>query len=329
MLGYIVRRVLYMIPVLIIISIISFFILQLMPGNFTTAFKLNPRFSKEEIARLEARYGLDKPAHVRYWRWITGIITRGDFGYSLETRQPAFDALFRGRLGWTLLISFGTLIFTWAIAVPIGVFSAVRQYSVADYVLTFFGFVGISIPNFFFALVVIWFMVSVLRVGERGLGVGGLFDVQYINAPWSWAKFVNFMWHLLPVLIVVGLAGTAGIIRYMRGQLLDTLGQQYVLTARAKGLKERVVIWKHAVRNAINPLITMLGMSLPDLFAGAFFAAIIMGLPTVERAFWEALQRQDEYVVMSGLVFFAFLLQVGNLLGDVMLAWVDPRIRYD
>lgn len=329
MLGYIARRVLYMIPVLIIISILSFFILQLMPGNFTTAFKLNPRFSKEEIARLEARYGLDKPAHVRYWKWITGIITRGDFGYSLETRQPAFDALFRGRLGWTLLISFGTLIFTWAIAVPIGVFSAIRQYSIADYILTFFGFVGISIPNFFFALVVIWFMVSVLRVGERGLGVGGLFDVQYINAPWSWDKFVNFMWHLLPVLIVVGLAGTAGIIRYMRGQLLDTLGQQYVLTARAKGLRERVVIWKHAVRNAINPLITMLGMSLPDLFAGAFFAAIIMGLPTVERAFWEALQRQDEYVVMSGLVFFAFLLQVGNLLGDIMLAWVDPRIRYD
>jgi peptide/nickel transport system permease protein len=329
MFGYIIRRVLYMIPVLFIISIISFFVLELMPGNFTTAFKLNPRFSKEEIARLEARYGLDKPAYIRYWKWITGIITRGDFGYSMETQQPAFDALFKGRLGWTLLISFGTLIFTWIIAIPIGVFSAVRQYSVADYVLTFFGFIGVSIPNFFFALVVLWFLVSVLKVGERGLGIGGLFDVQYVNAPWSWAKFVNFMWHLLPVLVVVGLAGTAGLIRYMRGQLLDTLGQQYVLTARAKGLRERIVIWKHAVRNAINPLITMLGMSLPDLFSGAFFAAIIMGLPTVERAFWNSLQRQDEYVVMSGLLFFAFLLQVGNLLGDIMLAWVDPRIRYD
>lgn len=329
MVGYIVRRFLYMVPVLVIVSLISFFIIQLMPGNFTTAFKLNPRFSKEEIARLEARYGLDRPSYVRYWKWITGIITRGDFGYSMETQQSAFDALFKGRIGWTLLTSFGTLIFTWVLAIPIGIYSAVRQYSIGDYTLTFFGFLGLSIPNFFFALVLIWFLVSVLNVGAKGLGVGGLFDVQYINAPWSWAKFVNFMWHLWPVLVVVGTAGMASLIRYMRGQLLDTLSQQYVLTARAKGLQERVVIWKHAVRNAINPLITMLGMSLPDLFAGAFFAAIILGLPTVERAFWNALQRQDEYVIMSGLLFFAFLLQVGNLLGDIMLAWVDPRIRYD
>lgn len=329
MVGYIVRRFLYMVPVLVIVSLISFFIIQLMPGNFTTAFKLNPRFSKEEIARLEVRYGLDRPSYVRYWKWITGIITRGDFGYSMETQQPAFDALFKGRIGWTLLTSFGTLIFTWVLAIPIGIYSAVRQYSIGDYTLTFFGFLGLSIPNFFLALVLIWFLVSVLNVGAKGLGVGGLFDVQYINAPWSWAKFVNFMWHLWPVLVVVGTAGMASLIRYMRGQLLDTLSQQYVLTARAKGLQERVVIWKHAVRNAINPLITMLGMSLPDLFAGAFFTAIILGLPTVERAFWNALQRQDEYVIMSGLLFFAFLLQVGNLLGDIMLAWVDPRIRYD
>lgn len=329
MVGYIARRLLYMVPVLIIVSLISFFVIQLMPGDFTTVFKLNPRFSKETIARLEAIYGLDQPAYVRYWKWITGIVTRGDFGYSMETQQSAFDALFKGRLGWTLLISFGTLIFTWILAIPIGIYSAVRQYSIGDYALTFFGFLGLSIPNFFFALVMIWFLVSVLNVGASGLGVGGLFDVQYIDAPWSWAKLGNFLWHLWPVLVVVGTSGMAGLIRYMRGQLLDTLSRQYVLTARAKGLGERVVVWKHAVRNAINPLITMLGMSLPDLFAGAFFAAIILGLPTVERAFWNALQRQDEYVIMSGLLFFAFLLQVGNLLGDVMLAWVDPRIRYD
>ncbi len=329
MAGYLARRVLYMVPVLVIISLVSFFVIQLMPGDFTTVFRLNPRFSKETIARLEAQYGLDQPALVRYWKWVSGIVTRGDFGYSMETMQPAFDALFKGRLGWTLLISFGTLIFTWVLAIPIGIYSAVRQYSVGDYALTFFGFLGLSIPNFFFALVLIWFLVSVLDVGSKGLGVGGLFDVHYINAPWTWGRFVNFMWHLWPVLVVVGTSNMAGLIRYMRGQMLETMSRQYVLTARAKGLAERAVRWKHAVRNAINPLITMLGMSLPDLFAGAFFTAIILGLPTVERAFWNALQRQDEYVVMSGLLFFAFLLQLGNLLGDVMLAWVDPRIRYD
>jgi len=328
MLSFIVRRFLYMIPTLLIVTVISFFILQLMPGSFVDAFKMNPRFSKETIAQLEARYGLDKPAHIRLIKWLGGAL-RGDFGYSLETQQPVYEALFKGRLAWTLLMTFGTLFFTWIIAIPIGIYSALHQYSVADYILTFFGFLGLSIPNFFLALVIIWFLVAVLNVGALGLGIGGLFDVQYINAPWSWAKFLNLLWHLWPVIVVIGTANMASLIRYMRGQLLDTLGQQYVLTARAKGLSERVVIWKHAVRNAVNPLITMLSMSLPDLFQGAIVTAIILGLPTVGYAYWRALQRQDEYVVLSGLVFFAFLLLIGNLLGDILLAWVDPRIRYD
>jgi peptide/nickel transport system permease protein len=215
------------------------------------------------------------------------------------------------------------------LAIPIGVYSAIRQYSLGDYTITFFGFLGLAIPNFFLGLLVLWFLVAVVNVGQHGLGVGGLFDLQYIDAPWSWAKFVNFMWHYWPIVLVIGTANMASLIRYMRGQLLDTLGQQYVLTARAKGLHERAVIWKHAVRNAINPLVTMLGMSLPALFSGAFVTAIIFSVPSVELAFWNALQRQDEYVVLSGLVFFAFLLLVGNLLADLLLAWVDPRIRYD
>lgn len=190
-------------------------------------------------------------------------------------------------------------------------------------------FLGLAIPNFFLGLLVLWFLVAVVNVGQYGLGVGGLFDLQYIDAPWSWAKFVNFMWHYWPIILVIGTANMASLIRYMRGQLLDTLGQQYVLTARAKGLHERAVIWKHAVRNVINPLVTMLGMSLPTLFSGAFVTAIIFSVPSVELAFWNALQRQDEYVVLSGLVFFAFLLMAGNLLADLLLAWVDPRIRYD
>lgn len=329
MTSYIIRRLLYMIPTLIVVSIVCFFIIQLMPGNFTTAFKVNPRFSKETIAQLESRYGLDRPAYVRYWKWLVGVITRGDFGYSMETNQPAFDALFKGRFSWTVLMSFGTMAFSWVLAIPIGIYSALHQYSVGDYTVTFFGFLGLAIPNFFLGLLVLWFLVAVINVGQYGLGVGGLFDLQYIDAPWSWAKFVNFMWHYWPIVLVIGTANMAGLIRYMRGQLLDTLGQQYVLTARAKGLHERAVIWKHAVRNAINPLVTMLGMSLPGLFSGAFVTAIIFSVPSVELAFWNALQRQDEYVVLSGLVFFAFLLMAGNLLADLLLAWVDPRIRYD
>lgn len=327
MLGYIARRFVYMIPVLLVISIISFFVIQLMPGDFTTAFRLNPRWSRAEIERLEARYGLDRPVFVRYWRWVSGV-PFGDFGYSMETSQPAFDVLFKGRIGWTVLISFGTLAFSWLLAIPIGIYSALRQYSVGDYTLTFFGFLGLSIPNFFLALVLIWLLVAVFDVGQYGLGVGGLFDVHYINAPWTWGRFVNLLWHLWPVIIVVGTSAMASLIRYMRGQMLDTLNQQYVLTARAKGLKERVVVIKHAARNAINPLITMLGLSLPSLFSAGLMTSIILGLPTVERAYWNALQRQDEYVIMSGLLFFSFMLLVGNLLGDIMLAWVDPRIRY-
>lgn len=328
MLSYIIRRTLYMLPLLIIISLISFAILQLMPGNYLTRARLNPDITQKTFNEMVHRYGLDKPFIVQWWRWFTGIITRGDFGFSFATRQSVFFTLFMGgRLSWTLIISSTTMLLTWLIAIPLGIHSATHQYKVSDHTLTFFGFLGLSIPNFFFALVVLWLLVAVFHVGPN-LGVGGLFSDKYIEAPWSWGKFLNLLWHLWPVWLVVGTSGLAGLMRYMRGFLLDTLGLPYVQTARAKGLSERVVIYKHAVRNAINPLITMIGMSLPGLLSGTLVTAIIFNLPTVERAYWQALTAQDQYVTMGGLVFFSFLLLVGNLLADIMLAWVDPRIRY-
>lgn len=190
------------------------------------------------------------------------------------------------------------MLLTWLVSIPLGIYSATHQYKVSDHTLTFFGFLGLSIPNFFFALVVLWMLVAVFHVGPD-LGVGGLFSNKYIEAPWSWNKFLNLLWHLWPVWLVVGTSGMAGLMRYMRGSLLDTLRLPYVQTARAKGLSERVVIYKHAVRNAINPLITMLGMSLPNLLSGTLVTAIIFNLPTVERAYWQSLNAQDQYVTMG------------------------------
>jgi len=301
-----------------------------MPGDYLTRARLDPQIKQETLNALARRYGLDKPFMTRYLAWVKGILTRGDFGTSFETRQPVFFTLFLGsRLQWTLVVSISTMIITWLFAIPLGIYSATHQYKSSDHTLTFFGFLGLSIPNFFFALVVLWLLVVVFKVGNYGLGIGGLFDNRFIAAPWSPAKLGNLLWHIWPAWLVIGTSGMAGLLRYMRGSLLDTLSLQYVQTARAKGLSEHIVVYKHAVRNAINPLISMLGMTLPNLVAGSLVTAIVLNLPTVERAFWSALQMQDEYVIMGGLLFFSLFLLLGNLLADILLAWVDPRIRYN
>ena len=319
-----------MLPLLVLVSLFSFAIIQLMPGDYLTRARLDPQIKQETLNALARRYGLDKPFMTRYLAWVKGILTRGDFGTSFETRQPVFFTLFLGsRLQWTLVVSISTMIITWLFAIPLGIYSATHQYKASDHGLTFFGFLGLSIPNFFFALVVLWLLVAVFKVGNYGLGIGGLFDNRFIAAPWSPAKLGNLLWHIWPAWLVIGTSGMAGLLRYMRGSLLDTLSLQYVQTARAKGLSERIVVYKHAVRNAINPLISMLGMTLPNLVAGSLVTAIVLNLPTVERAFWSALQMQDEYVIMGGLLFFSLFLLLGNLLADILLAWVDPRIRYN
>ncbi len=329
MLAYLVRRIVYMIPVLIIVSMFSFVLIQSMPGDYLTRAQMNPQIDQSTIDQMRHRYGLDKPLIVRYWNWLKGAV-HGDFGISLETKQSVFFTLFMGnRLQWTLVVSISTMIVTWLMAIPLGIYSATHQYKPSDHTLTFFGFLGLSIPNFFLALLLLWVLVVQFDVGAHGLGVGGLFDNEFIGTAWTLRKFCNLLWHLWPAWLVMGTAGMASLLRYMRGSLLDTLSLQYVQTARAKGAHERVVIYKHAVRNAINPLITIFGMSLRGLVAGSLVTAVVLNLPTVERAYWSALKRQDEYVIMGGLIFFSVFLLLGNLFADFMLAWSDPRIRYD
>jgi len=324
-----VRRVLYMIPLLLIVSLISFTLIKIMPGDYLTNARLNPQITEETFQQLVEHYGLDGPFIVQYWYWLKGVV-RGDFGRSFDTHLGVFDTLFLGnRLTWTVILASTTLVLTWLFAIPIGIYSATHQYKPSDHLFTFAGFLGLSIPNFFLALVILWMLVVLFRVGDHGLGVGGLIDSRFFDQPMSWAKFVNYMWHLWPAWVVIGTSGMAGLIRLMRGNLLDTLSLPYVQTARSKGLREVVVVYKHAVRNAINPLITVLGLSLPGLVAGSIVTAIVLNLPTVGRAYFSALQRQDEPVIMGALLFFSLFLLIGNVLADFLLAWVDPRIRYD
>jgi peptide/nickel transport system permease protein len=330
MLTYIIRRTLYMLPLLLIVSLISFVLIKIMPGDYLTQARLNPQITEETLQQQIERFGLDKPFIVQYALWLKNIVFYGDFGFSFETKMPVYKTLFLGdKLEWTIFIALSTLILTYLFAIPIGIYSATHQYKPSDHIVTFLGFLGLSIPNFFFALVLLWVLVVIFKVGNYGLSVGGVMDMRFYGEPLSWAKIVNVLWHMWPVWVVLGTSGMAGLIRLMRGNLLDTLSLPYVQTARAKGLTERVVVYKHAVRNAINPLVTILGLSLPGLVSGSIVVAVILGLPTVGLGYFQALQRQDENVVMAGLLFFSVFLLLGNLLADFLLAWVDPRIRYD
>ncbi|MFQ5794264.1 MAG: ABC transporter permease, partial [Candidatus Bipolaricaulia bacterium] len=320
---------LYMLPLLVILSIVSFGILQAQPGDFLTQYRFNPRISQETLNQVAHNLGLDRPLYVQYWYWLKGIITRGDFGYSFERHMPV-TRIFAQWLPFTFLVTIPTLVFAWIVAIPLGIYSATHQYKISDHFFTFFGFLGLSIPNFFLALILLYILAVPLGAGS----VGGLFTQENMSGSpwpwfWSWAKFKDYLVHLWPVIVAIGTSAVAGLMRQMRGNLLDILGEQYVQTARAKGLRERVVIYKHAVRNAINPLVSIFGLSLPYLIEGTLLSAIVLNLPTVERVYFQALLRQDTYVVMTLLMFFSFALLFGNLLADIMLAVVNPKIRYD
>ncbi len=323
-----------MIPTLILVSIISFGIMQLIPGDYLTKSQLDPTISRKTIEQQKENLGLDRPIHIRYWKWVEGIFTRGDFGYSFSHYRPVKNVLFKGRLGYTVFLGLITLGFTYLFSIPIGIYSATHQYAPSDHLVTLASFIGLSIPNFFLALVLLFFMAAVLNVGAN-LGIGGLFTEQYMAAPWfngfvpNMGKITNFFWHVWPYVVAVGTASMAGVVRLMRGQMLEYMNRQFATTAEAKGVKESVVIYKHVFRNAINPIITGLGYSFRTIVSGSLITAIVLGIPTVERAYWTALNKQDEQVIMVGLTFFAIMLLFGNLFADFMLAWNDPRIRYD
>jgi peptide/nickel transport system permease protein len=327
MLNYILRRLGYMSVTLLIVTILGYIIIQLPPGSYVENYVNQLRMqggnlNQSQIDSLYRRYGLDQPEYIQFWRWISKFV-QGDFGDSFQFNLPVSQMIW-GRLGLTLVFSFLALAFTWAVAIPMGVYSATHRYTIPDYIITVIQFIGLAIPNFLLALVLMVFAQDVLH-----MQVGGLYSDLYIRAPWSPGKFLDLLNHVWIPVIVIAASGTAWLSRVMRANLLDVLNMQYVQTARAKGLNENVVIWKHAFRNAIHPLIMVLGGSLPALISGETIVALVLNIPTTGPLYFNALLQKDMYLAGAFLVFLALMLLIGNLLADILLAWVDPRIRYE
>ena len=327
MLYYILRRLGYMAITLLIVAILGYIIIELPPGSYVQTEvnrlrSLGGNLTQGQIDALYRRYGLDKPEYERFFIWITGFV-QGDFGEAFAYNMPVGDLIW-GRLGLSLAFSFMALIFTWVVAISTGVYSATHRYTVPDTIITVLQFIGLSVPNFLLALVLMVFAQNVFH-----MEVGGLFSSGMDNAPWSMAKFLDLLNHLWIPVVVIGASGTAWLSRVMRANLLDVLNMQYVQTARAKGLAENVVTWKHAFRNAIHPLIMVLGSSLPGLISGETIVALVLNLPTAGPLYFNALINKDMYLAGAFLIFLAIALLIGNLLADILLAWVDPRIRYE
>ena len=327
MLEYVLRRIAVMVLVLVAVSVCGFAIIQLPPGDFLTDYiaALQMRGTSVDQAEIEAlrhQYGLDRPLYAQYLRWMSKIV-RGDMGWSFSYRRPVSDLL-QERLPMTVLISVLSLLFVYVVAVPIGIYSATHQYSVADYGFTVFGFFGLATPNFLLALVLMMLFFYLFD-----LNIGGLFSIQYVNAPWSFAKFLDLLGHLPVPIIVLGTAGTAGLIRVLRGSLLDELSKQYVITARAKGLAEQRLLFKYPVRVAVNPIISTVGWLLPEIVSGETIVAIVLGLPTIGPLVFNSLLSQDMFLAGSTIMLLSFLAVVGTLISDLLLVWVDPRIRFE
>ncbi len=328
MFSYIVRRIVFMIPTLFIISIISFAIIQLPPGDFLTSYVAQLRQEGDEVdeAQIEVlrqRYGLGQPVYVQYYKWITGILFKNDWGQSFEWQKPVKELIWE-RLALTLVLSFSSLLVGWFIAIPVGVYSATHQYSFLDYLLTLISFIGLGTPGFMIALIILWFAQTVL-----GQNVGGLFSEEYILAPWSLAKFWDMIKHMWIPIVILALNSTAGGIRTTRANLLDELNKPYVETARSKGLRERIVIWKYPVRLALNPFFSTVGWSLANLISGAVLVAVVLSLQTTGPLLLRALTSQDMYLAGSFILLLSTLTVIGTLISDILLAWADPRIRLE
>jgi peptide/nickel transport system permease protein len=327
MLQFILRRVLMAIPTMFVISIVSFALIQLPPGDFLTSYaatlaQQGDTIPPEQLEALREAYGLGQPLYIQYFKWMRGIFT-GDFGRSLEWGMPVQDLIWE-RLALTVVLSGATFLFIWTLAIPVGIFSATHQYSIPDYIFTFFGFLGLGIPNFMLALVLMW-----IGFAYFGQEVGGLFSPDYKNAPWSMARVWDMIKHLWIPMIVLGTAGTAGLIRTMRANTLDEINQPYVETARAKGLTEQQVIWKYPVRVALNPFVSTAGWALPELVSGSTIVAVVLSLPTVGPLLLRALLSQDMYLAGAIILLISILTIIGTLISDILLAWLDPRIRYE
>ncbi len=324
---FIIQRFIYMIVTLFFVSVVGFIIINLPPGSFVDVYRAQLEAqgtptTERQLQGVIRQYALDQPIYVQYWKWISGFV-RGDFGRSFQYNRDVSELIWE-RLGLTMLISIGALIFTWAVAIPIGIYSATHQYSVGDNLFTFIGLIGLSIPNFLLALIIM--VIAALGFGQS---VGGLFSPEYVEASWSLGKVFDLLKHLWIPIVVVGMSGTAGLMRIMRGNLLDVLKMAYITSARAKGLKEQRVVYVHALRNAIHPLIMILGASLPQVISGATIVSMVLSLPTTGPLYFAALRQQDMYLAGTFLIFLAGMLVIGNFLADLLLVWVDPRIRYE
>ncbi len=329
MLSYIIRRLIYMVILLWVISIVGFIVIELPPGSFVES-RIHAlqqfgygNISNEEIAiALTKEYGLDLPAYLRYSKWVWKFL-HGNFGISLAQGRPIVDLIVE-RLPITIVLSMFSFAFAYIVAIPIGIYSATHQYSSGDYFFTVVGFAGLAIPNFILALILMFFFYEFF-----GVSLTGLFSPEYVAADWSVAKLMNALQHFPLPIIVIGTAGTAWLIRVMRGCLLDELQKQYVITARAKGVAERTLLFKYPVRVAINPVISTVGWMLPTIFSGEVITAIVLSLPTTGNLFYRALMEEDIYLAASILMIISALTLFGTLISDLLLVWIDPRIRYE
>lgn len=328
MLNYIIRRLAYAVIMIVLVSFVSFVIIKLPPGDFLTQ-KLaqlrarGDRSAEGQIETYRVRYNLDKPFLWQYTNWAVNFL-KGDFGESFEYERPVRDMLGQ-RVSMTIILGIATLIVVWMLAIPLGVFSAVKQYSLGDQLITTLSFLGLGMPGFLLALLILYFAITVLNVEATGL-----FSPDYVDAPWSWARFVDLLKHLWIPALISAITGVGGLTRIMRGNLLDTLGQPFVEAARARGLANGTVIWKHAVRIAINPLIVILGSeAIPGIITGSGLVAVVLNLPTIFPLYIDSLRKLDMYMAGTCIILLTLLTLVGNLLADITLAWVDPRIRLE
>ena len=327
MIIYIIRRILMLIPILILMSMVAFFLIELPPGDWVstriTQLEMSGvQVSEDEAARLIAQYGLDKPMPVRYWRWVEGIVMRGNWGFSMQWNKPVNEILAE-RVPMTIAISLSALLLSWAIAIPIGIYSATHQYSFLDYVFTILGFIGAATPGFLLALILAWVLFA-----EFGFSMLGLYSREYLEAPWSFAKFIDLLKHIWLPLILVGLGNTAATIRVVRNNLLDELNKQYVIAARSKGLSEWKLLLKYPVRLAINPLLSTMSWTLPGLVSGSVLIDIVLSLQTTGPVLLRATLAQDMYLAGSIVLILSALTVIGALVGDLLLILVNPRIRF-
>jgi peptide/nickel transport system permease protein len=325
MLSYILRRLLAMVPFVLLTSLTVFVLIQLPPGDYISNYAAQLAESEERLddaalANLRERFGLGDPWYVQYAKWIGGVV-QGDFGYSFEWQQPVAP-LIGERMALTVLLAIGTLLLTWGLALPIGIYSAVRKNSIGDYVATFVGFLGLATPSFLLGLGAMYLGVSVF-----GTGVGGLFSPEYETAPWSWAKVNDLLSHLWLPMLIIGLSGTASLIRVMRANLLDELNKPYVVTARAKGLSEFTLLMRYPVRMALNPFVSTIGWILPQVVSGSVIVAVVLNLPIAGPMLLQSLLSQDMYLAGAFLVLLCCLTVIGTLISDLLLALIDPRIR--